>query len=155
MKSKQKTSDFIKNKVLKKEFKGFSKGEEIFNAVSHIAGGAFAIAVTVIGIVTAITCNDAWAVVAMAIYGGSMILVYTSSSIYHFLRRNRAKKVFRILDHCMIFLLIAGTYTPFCLVALRGGWGWSLFGILWTITVLGITLKAIALHDKPTSRWVG
>jgi len=148
MKSKKKESNYIKNKVLKKEFKGFTKGEEIFNAVSHIVGGAFAIAVTVIGIIAAVVYNDSWAVVAMAIYGSSMILVYTSSSIYHFLRRNRAKKVFRILDHCMIFLLIAGTYTPFCLVALRGGWGWGIFGALWGLTALGMTFKAINMHDK-------
>jgi len=150
MKLKKNESSFVKNKVLRKEFKGFSKGEEIFNAVSHIVGGVFAIAVTVIGIIFATIHNDTWAVVAMAIYGASMILVYTSSSIYHFLRRNRAKAVFRILDHCMIFLLIAGTYTPYCLIALRGegGWGWGIFAAQWLVTSLGITFKAINMHDK-------
>jgi len=150
MKLNKNATNFVQNKILKKDFKGFTKGEEIFNAVSHIAGGAFAIVATVIGLITATVSGDGWAVTAMAIYGGSMILVYTSSSIYHFLRRNRAKKVFRILDHCMIFLLIAGTYTPFCLVALRtqGGWGWGIFLALWVITALGITFKAINMHDK-------
>lgn len=150
MKLKKNGNDWIKQKVLQREFKGFSKGEEIFNAVSHIAGGAFAIAATVIGIIAAAVYGNSWAVVAMAIYGASMILVYTSSSIYHFLRRNRAKKLFRVFDHCMIFLLIAGTYTPFCLISLRteGAWGWTLFGILWAVTVLGITFNAINMHDK-------
>ena len=84
----------------------------------------------------------------MAIYGSSMILLYTMSSIYHFLRRNKAKKVFRIFDHCTIFLLIAGTYTPFCLVTLReaSAWGWSLFGVVWFFAVLGITFNAINMH---------
>jgi len=150
MKLKKNAGSWVKTKILKSEFKGFSKGEEIFNAVSHIVGGTFAIAVTVIGIIFATIHNDSWAIVAMAIYGASMILVYTSSSIYHFLRRNRAKKVFRILDHCMIFLLIAGTYTPYCLIALRGegGWGWGIFTAQWVVTILGITFKAINMHDR-------
>lgn len=144
----------IKEKVLQREFKGFSKGEEIFNAVSHIAGGAFAIAMTVIGIIAAAVYGNSWAVTAMAIYGASMILVYTSSSIYHFLRRNRAKKLFRVFDHCMIFLLIAGTYTPFCLIALRtqGCWGWTIFGILWALAVAGITANAINMHNKTVKK---
>lgn len=144
----------IKEKVLQREFKGFSKGEEIFNAVSHIAGGAFAIAMTVVGIIAAAVYGNSWAVTAMAIYGASMILVYTSSSIYHFLRRNRAKKLFRVFDHCMIFLLIAGTYTPFCLIALRtqGCWGWIIFGILWALTVAGITANAINMHNKTVKK---
>ena len=131
------------------DFKGFSKGEEIFNAVSHIAGGAIAIAITVIGIAAAVIYKDSWAVVAMSIYGGSMILVYTSSSVYHFLRTGSAKKVFRVLDHCMIFLLIAGTYTPFCLISLRTRWiwGWLLGGIQWALAILGITFNAINMHS--------
>lgn len=144
----------IKEKVLQREFKGFAKGEEIFNAVSHIVGGALAVAMTVIGIIAAAVYGDAWAVTAMAIYGASMILVYTSSSIYHFLRQNRAKKLFRVLDHCMIFLLIAGTYTPFCLVALRteSFWGWGIFCILWVLTAIGITFNAIDMHNKTVAR---
>jgi len=154
MRSKTGKNNFIKNKVLQRGFTGFSKGEEIFNAVSHIVGGAFAIAATVIGIIAAAIYKDSWAVTAMAIYGGSMILVYTSSSIYHFLRPGKAKKLFRVFDHCMIFLLIAGTYTPFCLVALRTRWiwGWLLFGIQWFLAVLGITFNAINMHSKIVKR---
>lgn len=84
----------------------------------------------------------------MAIYGFFMVLLYTMSAICHFLRKNKAKKLFRIFDHCTIFLLIAGTYTPFCLVTLRqvGAWGWSLFGIVWGLAVLGIVFNAINMH---------
>lgn len=87
----------------------------------------------------------------MVIYGVSMILLYVMSSIYHFLHRNRAKKVFRIFDHCTIYLLIAGTYTPFCLVSLResGAWGFALFGIVWGVSILGIVLNAVNMYAKP------
>ena len=138
------------SKFYSKELPNYTKGEEIFNAVSHIVGGAFGIVALVVGVVFASLYSNAYGVVSMAIYGGSMILLYTMSSIYHFLRKNKAKKVFRIFDHCTIFLLIAGTYTPFCLVTLReaGAWGWSLFGIVWCFAILGIVFNAINMH-KP------
>ena len=133
-----------------KELPKYTKGEEIFNAVSHIVGGAFGIVALVIGLVVASIHSDSYGVVSMSLYGSSMILLYTMSSIYHFLRRNAAKKVFRIFDHCTIFLLIAGTYTPYCLVTLRNvsGWGWSLFGVVWGVAILGIIFNAINMH-KP------
>ena len=133
-----------------KELPNYTKGEEIFNAVSHIVGGAFGIVALVIGLVFACKYNNVYGIVSMAIYGSSMILLYTMSSIYHFLRKNKAKKVFRIFDHCTIFLLIAGTYTPFCLVTLReaAAWGWTLFGVVWFFAVLGIVFNAINMH-KP------
>jgi len=133
----------------KKDLPGFSKGEEIFNAVTHIVGGSLGLIFLVLGVIFAAVNNDAFAVVAMIIYGLSVILLYISSSVYHFLRRNRAKKVFRILDHCTIFILIAGTYTPFCLIVLRnsGAWGWAIFGILWFLAALGITANAVNMHN--------
>ena len=132
-----------KNKY-SKELPNYTKGEEIFNAVSHIVGGAFGIVALVLGVVFACLYSDSYGIVSMSIYGASMILLYTMSSIYHFLRRNKAKKVFRIFDHCTIFLLIAGTYTPYCLVTLRqtGAWGWSLFGVVWLFAVLGIIFNS-------------
>jgi len=135
-------------KTYSKELPNYTKGEEIFNAVSHIVGGAFGIIALVIGLVFACKYSNAYGIVSMAIYGSSMILLYTMSAIYHFLRRNMAKKVFRIFDHCTIFLLIAGTYTPFCLVTLRqaGAWGWTLFGVVWFFAVLGIVFNAINMH---------
>ena len=137
-----------------KNIKLYTKGEEIFNAVTHIAGGAFGIAVLVLGVVFASLYNDAFAVAAMAVYGVGMITLYTASSIYHFLRQNKAKRVFRILDHCSIFLLIAGTYTPFCLITLRtaGAWGWALFGVIWFSAAVGITFNAINMHNKIVGR---
>lgn len=122
----------------------FTKGEEIFNAVTHIVGGGFGIVFLVLGIVFAHLYCGGIGIFSMYVYGICVIVTYTMSAIYHFLRRNRAKKVFRIFDHCSIFLLIAGSYTPFCLVTLGGtAWGWALFGVVWGLSILGITLNAI------------
>ena len=136
-------------KTYSKELPNYTKGEELFNAISHIVGGAFGIVALVIGLVVACIYSNAYGVVSMAIYGSSMILLYTMSSIYHFLRKNKAKKLFRIFDHCTIYLLIAGTYTPYCLVTLReaGAWGWTIFYIVWICAVLGIISNAINMHN--------
>lgn len=132
-----------------KQKRQLTKGEEIFNAVTHIVGAAFAIIGTIILLIFAIKSGQMVAIASSIIYGLSMIVLYTISSIYHFLRFNRAKKVFRILDHCSIYLLIAGTYTPLCLIALKDyALGWVLLGIVWGIAVLGITLNAINMHHK-------
>lgn len=128
----------------------YSKGEEIFNSTSHIVGGALGITTTVLCIVFSAIKHDVYAVVSSAIYGSSMILLYTISSIYHALRANTAKKVFQIIDHCSIYLLIAGTYTPFSLCTLREyntALGWSIFGVVWALAVLGIVLNAIDLKS--------
>lgn len=136
-------------KKTNKDLPDFSKGEEIFSAVTHIVGGGLGVVALVLGIVFASIYNDAYCVVSVIIYGLSLVILYTMSSIYHFLRKNKAKKVFRILDHCTIFLLIAGSYTPFCLVTLRnsGAWGWTLFGIIWGFAVLGVVGNAINMHN--------
>ena len=136
-------------KKTNKDLPDFSKGEEIFSAVTHIVGGGLGVVALVLGIVFASIYNDAYCIVSVIIYGLSLVILYTMSSIYHFLRKNRAKKVFRILDHCTIFLLIAGSYTPFCLVTLRnsGAWGWTLFGIIWGFAVLGVVGNAINMHN--------
>ena len=110
----------------------YTKGEEIFNMTSHIVGGAFGIVATVLCVVFAAIHHNVYGVISGAIYGASMIILYTMSSIYHGLHRNKAKKVFQVLDHCTIFLLIAGSYTPFALCTFREyntALGWSLFGI--------------------------
>lgn len=131
-----------------KELPTYTKGEEIFNAVSHIVGGAFGIAALVLGVIFAAIFSNAYGVVSMTLFGATLILLYTMSAIYHFLRPNKAKKLFRIFDHCTIFLLIAGTYTPFCLVTLRevSYIGWVLFGIVWGLAILGIVFNAINMH---------
>ena len=124
----------------------YTKGEEIFNMTSHIVGGAFGIVATVLCVVFAAIHHNVYGVVSGAIYGASMIILYTMSSIYHGLHRNNAKKVFQVLDHCSIFLLIAGSYTPFCLCTFREyntALGWTIFGIIWAIAILGIVLNSI------------
>jgi hemolysin III len=132
-----------------KELPNYTKGEEIFNAVSHIVGGAFGIIALVLGVVYSAILRDWVAIVSMSIYGVSMILLYTMSSIYHFLRRNKAKKVFRVFDHCTIYLLIAGTYTPFCLIALEGVLaGYIVLCFVWILSIIGIILNAINMYKK-------
>ena len=124
----------------------YTKGEEIFNMTSHIVGGALGIAATTLCIIFSALHNNVYGIVSCSIYGFSMILLYTMSSIYHGLRPNKAKRVFQILDHCSIFFLIAGTYTPYCLVTLREyntALGWTLFGIVWGMAAIGIVLNSI------------
>lgn len=125
----------------------YTKGEEIFNMTSHIVGGAFGIVATVICVVFAAIHHNVYGVVSGAIYGASMIILYTMSSIYHGLSPKRfSKRVFQVLDHCSIFLLIAGSYTPFALCTIREydtASGWWIFGIIWAIAILGIVLNSI------------
>lgn len=127
----------------------YTKGEEIFNMVSHIVGAALGIAALVLCIIFSAIHKNAYAVVSSCIYGVSLVLLYTMSSIYHGLSSKiRTKKVFQIIDHCSIFLLIAGTYTPFALCTFREyntATGWVLFGIVWGLSILGIVLNSIDL----------
>lgn len=126
----------------------YTKGEEIFNMVSHIVGGALAIAALVLCVIFAAIYSDAWGVVGAAIYGGTMVVLYTMSSIYHGLRRNTAKKVFQVIDHCTIYFLIAGTYTPVTLAGLRPQYSvqaFVIFGIVWACCFVAATLTAIDL----------
>lgn len=126
----------------------YTTGEEIFNMVSHIVGGAFAIAALTLCVIFAALYKDAWAVVGAAIYGGTMIVLYTMSSIYHGLKRPTPKKVFQIIDHCTIYFLIAGTYTPVTLAALRPLYpvqAFVIFGIVWACCFAAATLTAIDL----------
>ena len=126
--------------------------EEIINAITHGLGALLGIAGTAIAIVWAALYGDAFGVVSAAIYGATLIILFTMSTLYHALTHEGAKKVFRIFDHCSIFLLIAGTYTPYTLVSLRGAFGWTIFGIIWGLAILGIVLNAISIeHFKKFS----
>jgi hemolysin III len=109
---------------------------EKFNAITHLVGAVLALAGTVVLIVLSTSGDDPWKVVSASIYGTTLVLLYSFSTLYHSLR-GRAKDILRAVDHQSIYLLIAGTYTPFCLVTLRGPWGWSLFGTVWGLAVLG------------------
>lgn len=126
----------------------YTRGEEIFNMVSHITGGAMGVAICALCIVKAFLNHDAYQVVGAFIYGFSMVILYAVSSIYHGLVPQTAKKVMQIIDHCSVFILIAGTYTPIALSPLREystALGWTVFGIVWGVSALGITLNAIDL----------
>ncbi len=127
-------------------------GEEIANAISHGVGSLLAIAACVIVIVRAAFNSTAIGVVSASIYGASLILLYTFSSLYHSLTNVRAKSVFRVFDHCSIFFLILGTYTPICLTMIKGAMGWTLFGINTFCTVVGIVFNSINLKKfaKPS-----
>ena len=124
----------------------YTRGEEIFNSVSHIVGGGLCVIGTVLLLVTAVAKADVIAITSCAIYGITMILLYTMSSLYHMFKYGRAKKFFRIMDHNSIFLLISGTYTPYSLVALQGTAGWLLFGAVWFLGIIGIILNSISLE---------
>ena len=121
----------------------YTLGEELCNAISHGLGAGLSIAGCV---VFAALYGDAWSVVSASIFGASLIITYTTSTLYHALTNKTAKRVFRILDHSTIFLLIAGTYTPMTLIVLRGTMGWILFGVVWAAAILGIVLNAIGLE---------
>lgn len=132
----------------------YTKGEEIFNMVTHIVGGAIGIVALVLCVIFSALHKNVYGVVSSAIYGASMIILYTCSSVYHGLSpKLKAKKVFQVIDHCSIFILIAGTYTPICLTVLREfntALGWTLFAIVWAAAILGITLNAIDLKKYKT-----
>lgn len=127
----------------------YTKGEEIFNMTSHIVGVVLGIVTTVLCVVFAAKNGNVYGIVSGAIFGFTMILLYTMSSLYHGLSPNlTAKKVFQIIDHCAIFILIAGSYTPFTLCTLReydNAFGWIIFGVIWGAAILGIIFNSIDL----------
>jgi len=120
-----------------------SLGEEIANSASHGIGLVAAAVGMPFLVLAAARHGGPSGIVGASVFAGTVLLLYFTSTLYHALPRNRAKQVFRILDHSAIFLLIAGTYTPFTLGLLRGTWGWTLFGLVWSVAVLGIILKAV------------
>ena len=121
---------------------------ERFNSITHLAGTVMAVIGTSVLISTA-AANGAGTrqMVALSVYGAMMVVLYLSSTLYHSVRAGRAKRIFHVFDHCAIYLLIAGTYTPFTLVTLRGVWGWSLFGIVWGLAAAGVA-KDVFLHGR-------
>lgn len=137
-----------RTKLCDRKLPDYTRGEEIFNMVSHIVGGGFGVIALATCVIKAFLNRDAFQIVSAFIYGFSMVILYTMSSVYHGLKPETAKKVMQVIDHCSVFILIAGTYTPITLVTLRESkpWlGWTIFGIVWGISALGITLNAIDL----------
>jgi hemolysin III len=139
----------VRTKLKDRVLPTYTKGEEIFNMVSHILGSVLGIVAIVLCSVFAAIHKNPYGVVSGVIYGISLVLLYTMSSVYHGLSKNLfAKRVFQVLDHCTIFVLIAGCYTPFALCTLREyspAWGWSIFGIIWLMAIIGIVLNSIDL----------
>ncbi len=129
-----------------KQSKMYSLGEEIFSSVAHGVGSLLAIAATVLLIVFAALDGNVLAVAARSIYGATMIILYTMSTLYHSITNPGAKKVFRVIDHCSIFLLIAGTYTPICMGTLLDSDGILILSIIWAAAIIGIVLNAIDLE---------
>lgn len=130
----------------------YSLGEELINSISHGIGALLSIAALVLCVVTSAIHGNSTAVVASSIYGSTLIILYTMSTLYHSFKVNNAKRVFQIIDHCCIFLLIAGTYTIYTLVVLGGVIGWTLFGIVWGTTIIGIIVNSIDINKfKPLS----
>jgi hemolysin III len=126
---------------------------ERFNSISHLVGAALALAGLVVLVVFASLQGDPWKIVSFSIYGASLFLLYTLSTLYHSMR-GRAKQIFKKLDHVAIYLLIAGSYTPFTLVTLRGTWGWTLFVIIWGLAIVGIIVDSLHKEGSRTIQMV-
>ncbi len=121
-------------------------GEEIANSITHGIGALLSLAGLVILVVVAASKGTAWHVVGFAIFGTTMVILYSSSTLYHSFTHKKAKNVFQRLDHAAIFALIAGTYTPFLLTTIRGPLGWTFFGIIWAAAITGMVIRSIYLH---------
>jgi len=129
-----------------------SPGEEIANSVSHGVGLLAAVAAAPVLVFSAVHSGGAARIVGASVFAVTMVLLYLTSTLYHALPRNRAKRVFQVLDHAAIFLMIAGTYTPFTLGVLRGTWGWTLFGLVWGLALAGVVLTAAGGARYPKLR---
>jgi len=127
-------------------FRQLSKGEEIANSITHGIGALLSIVALVILIIVAGRHDDIWHMVSFSIYGCTLVLLYLSSTLYHSFSSPRIKNIFARFDHISIFLLIAGTYTPILLTTLRGVWGWTLFGIIWSIALAGAVIRSIWVY---------
>lgn len=131
--------------------KHYSVGEEIAHAVSHGIGAVLGVVGLIVMLWLAFEYGDVWHVVSVSIYGASVILLYSASTLYHAITNQRAKRFFQLMDHAAIFLLIAGTYTPFLLVNLRDSWGWPLFIVIWSIAIGGVFLETM---KKKRVKWL-
>jgi hemolysin III len=119
----------------------YTPKQELANGLTHGIGSVIAAGAVALLITLACFRGNVWHIVSFSIYGGTLFLLYLISTLYHSLKHKEAKRVFEVMDHSAIFLLIAGTYTPFLWVTLRGPWGWSLFGVIWGLSILGIIYK--------------
>lgn len=140
----------MRTKIKDRSLPIYTKGEEIFNMVSHIVGAGLSIVALILCLVFSAIHGKPLSILSSLIYGVCMIFSYTMSSVYHGLRPNTGKKVLQVLDHCAIYAMIAGTYTPFCLVTFMQydlALGWSMFAIVWGLAVLGVVMNSIDLKE--------
>jgi hemolysin III len=126
-----------------------SSGEELANSLSHGAGLIVALVATPVLVMYAVRRTDPGFIIGASLFAATIVLLYLASTLYHALPTGKAKRVFRVIEHCAIFLLIAGTYTPFTLGVLRGPWGWTLFGLVWSLAAAGVALKAFGRMPHP------
>lgn len=137
-----------RTKLKDRQLPDYTKGEELMNTLTHLAGAVLGIAALVLCILQAVSHRNVWGVVGASIYGASLIALYAVSSIYHGIKPGMAKKVMQVIDHCTIYFLIAGSYTPIVLSALRPrypGLAWGLLGFVWTLAIVAVVLTAIDL----------
>jgi len=120
-----------------------SRAEEIANGISHGAGLVAVLVAAPLLLISAVRHGSAWTITGAGVFSATMVLLYLASTLYHVLAESKAKRVFQVLDHGAIFLLIAGTYTPFTLGVLRGAWGWTLLGLVWGLAIFGVTAQAV------------
>lgn len=121
-------------------------GEEIANSITHGLGALLSLIGGIALLIAAWVTHSWWQIAACAVYGASLVLLYTASTLYHAIQHTRAKAVLQVLDHSAIYVLIAGTYTPFTLITLKGAWSWSLFAVIWTLAVAGVIFKCFWIH---------
>jgi hemolysin III len=124
----------------------YSLGEEIMNSVTHGIGAALSVAGLTVLVVLSVLYGNVTQVVSFSIYGASLIILYVASTLYHSFQQPKVKRVFRIIDHASIFLLIAGTYTPFLLLGVQGTWGWTFLIVIWGLAILGVSFKALFIN---------
>jgi hemolysin III len=131
--------------------KRYTTGEEIAHAITHGLGLLLSVAACSVLVILASQRGNIWHITGVAIFGATLIVLYAASTLYHALTHTKAKRIFKFLDYSAIYLLIAGTYTPFTLVTLRGGWGWSLFGVAWGLAITGAVLEVVT---KRKYKWL-
>lgn len=129
----------------------YTLNEEIANSLTHGIGTALSIAGLTVLVTLAGVFGDVWRVVSFSVYGASLVLLYLFSTLYHAFQNEKAKRIFRLFDHAAIYLLIAGSYTPFSLVTLRGPWGWTIFGLIWGCAIAGIVTMVFFMNAP---KWV-
>lgn len=124
----------------------YARSEELANSITHGIGVVLSIAALAVLVSFAALRGDAWRIVSFSIYGTTLFLLYLASTLYHSFRSHGIKQLFRVFDHAAIFLLIAGTYTPIALVTLRGAWGWTIFGLIWGLAIVGVALTVLSIE---------